>query len=147
MADTDALFWSLRYDERGLPLTDVIIDGKMHTLMLDTGSSTGLHFHERGLNELVSVSGLGTTRLEDRRFIDISGNEIRVPVWKLNHLIISGIRFNNIEIIPFKPWGLSIGNQKPVNEVMGLGLFHDRRFMVDFRKKDCGRPILRLYLI
>ncbi|EEH8382596.1 hypothetical protein G3142_004618 [Salmonella enterica subsp. enterica serovar Montevideo] len=34
------LFWSLRYDERGLPLTDVVIDGKMHTLMLDTGSST-----------------------------------------------------------------------------------------------------------
>ncbi len=80
MADTDALFWPLRYDERGLPLTDVIIDGKMHTLMLDTGSSTGLHFYERGLNELVSESGLGTTRLEDRRFIDISGNEIRVPV-------------------------------------------------------------------
>lgn len=41
MADTTPLFWPLRYDERGLPLTDVIIDGKMHTLMLDTGSSTG----------------------------------------------------------------------------------------------------------
>ncbi|EKF3854780.1 hypothetical protein OZL72_001685 [Salmonella enterica] len=80
MADTDPLFWPLRYDERGLSLTDVIIDGKMHTLMLDTGSSTGLHFYERGLNELVSLSGLGTIRLEDRRFIDISGNEIRVPV-------------------------------------------------------------------
>lgn len=26
MADTDPLFWPLRYDERGLPLTDVIID-------------------------------------------------------------------------------------------------------------------------
>ncbi|EDR2261811.1 hypothetical protein GQC19_005442, partial [Salmonella enterica] len=50
MADTDPLFWPLRYDERGLPLTDVIIDGKMHTLMLDTGSSTGGHFYERGLN-------------------------------------------------------------------------------------------------
>ncbi|SUG59132.1 Uncharacterised protein [Salmonella enterica subsp. arizonae] len=134
MADTDPLFWPLRYDERGLPLTDVIIDGKMHTLMLDTGSSTGGHFYERGLNELVSVSGPGATRLEDRRFIDISGIEPRVPVWKLNHLIISGIRFNNIEIVPFKPWGLSIGNKRPVNEVMGLGLFHDRRFMVDFRK-------------
>lgn len=134
MADTAPLFWPLRYDERGLPLTDVIIDGKMHTLMLDTGSSTGGHFYERGLNELVSVSGPGATRLEDRRFIDISGNETRVPVWNLNHLIISGIRFNNIEIVPFKPWGLSIGNKKPVNEVMGLGLFHDRRFMVDFRK-------------
>ncbi|EAT4551307.1 hypothetical protein D1914_22095 [Salmonella enterica] len=86
------------------------------------------------MNELVSVSGPGATRLEDRRFIDISGNETRVPVWNLNHLIISGIRFNNIEIVPFKPGGLSIGNKKPVNEVMGLGLFHDRRFMVDFRK-------------
>lgn len=134
MADTDTLFWPLRYDERGLPLTDVIIAGKMHTLMLDTGSNTGLHFYERGLNELVSVSGLGATRLEDRRFVDIPGNEIRVPVWNLKHLLISGIRFNDIEIVPFKPWGLSIGNKKPVNEVMGLGLFHDRRFMVDFRK-------------
>lgn len=136
MADTDTLFWPLRYDERGLPLTDVIIAGKMHTLMLDTGSNTGLHFYERGLNELVSVSGLGATRLEDRRFVDIPGNEIRVPVWNLKHLLISGIRFNDIEIVPFKPWGLSIGNKKPVNEVMRLGLFHDRRFMVDFRKKQ-----------
>lgn len=142
MADTDTLFWSLRYDERGLPLTDVIIDGKMHTLMLDTGSSTGLHFHERGLNELVSVSGLETTRLEDRRFIDISGNEIRLPVCNLNHLIISGIRFNNIEIVPFKPWGLSIGNK---NLSMRLWDLVSSMTVVSWlisEKKDCGRPII-----
>lgn len=80
MADTDTLFWPLRYDERGFPLTDVIIDGKMHALMLDRGSSTGLHFYECGLNELVSVSGPGATRLKDCRFIDNSGNETRAPV-------------------------------------------------------------------
>lgn len=134
MADTDTRFWPLRYDERGLPLTDVIISGRMHTLMLDTGSSSGLHFYERELSELISSPGLHATRLEDRRFIDIPGNEIRFPVWNFNHLLISGIRFNNVEIVPFEPWGLSIGNNKPVNEVMGLGLFHDRRIMIDFKK-------------
>lgn len=134
MADKDTHFWPLRYDERGLPLTDVKIAGRMHTLMLDTGSSTGLHLYKRELVDLISAPVLDTIRLEDRRFIDVQGKESRVPVWNFNHLLISGMRFNNVEIVPFEPWGLSIGNKQPVNEVMGLGLFHNNRVLLDFKK-------------
>lgn len=41
------------------------------------------------------------------------------------------MRFNNVEIVPFEPWGLSIGNKQPVNEVMGLGLFHNSRVWIN----------------
>lgn len=134
MADAGPRFLPLRYDERGLPLTDVRIAGRMHTLMLDTGSTTGLHLYKRDLVDLISKPGLNAIRQEDRRFIDVQGNQSQIPVWLLNNLIISGMRFNDVEIVPFAPWGLSIGSEQPVNEVMGLGLFRDSRFLLDFKE-------------
>ncbi|EIW3594508.1 hypothetical protein MC118_005581 [Salmonella enterica] len=106
----------------------------MHTLMLDTGSTTGLHLYKRDLVDLISKPGLNAIRQEDRRFIDVQGNQSQIPVWLLNNLIISGMRFNDVEIVPFAPWGLSIGSEQPVNEVMGLGLFRDSRFLLDFKE-------------
>lgn len=128
---TDA--WRLRYDERGLPLTDVRIADRFHTLMLDTGSGEGVHLYKYHLEQLVAHPNLEATRQPPRRLVDVSGEENQVSVWKIKRLLISNIPFTDVEAVSFSPWGLSMGGEQPVNEVLGLGLFRDRRVLMDFQ--------------
>lgn len=124
----------LRYDERGLPLIDVQILNRIHTLIIDTGSGEGIHLYEHNLEKLVADSSLKITQQIPRQLIDVSGSVNTVSAWKINRLLIANTSFDNVEAVSFKPWGLCIGGERPVNEVMGLGLFHDRRVMMDFKK-------------
>ncbi|TNL01432.1 hypothetical protein CYD30_28065 [Kosakonia cowanii] len=133
MASHPTDFWRLRYDELGLPLTDVQIADRFHSLMLDTGSGEGIHIYKHDLEQLVVNSGMKATQQPPRRLLDVSGGENKVPAWKFNRLLISGIPFYNIEAVSFKPWGFRMGGERPVSEVMGLGLFHDRRVLMDFK--------------
>ncbi|TWY26387.1 hypothetical protein FR992_27465, partial [Serratia marcescens] len=109
MASLPADFGRLRYDERGLPLIDVRIDNRLHTLMLDTGSGEGMHLYKHDLDNLVANPGLQATEQAPRRLMDVSGGENKVSSWKINRLLISNIPFDNVEAVSFKPWGLSIG--------------------------------------
>ncbi|MGB8663473.1 MAG: hypothetical protein WCD24_01755 [Serratia inhibens] len=133
MANLPADFGRLRYDERGLPLIDVRINNRLHTLMLDTGSGEGMHLYKHDLDNLVANSVLQATEQAPRRLMDVSGGENKVSSWKISRLFISNIPFDNVEAVSFKPWGLSMGGDVPVNEVMGLGLFRERRVMMDFK--------------
>ncbi|WP_375056468.1 hypothetical protein [Zobellella sp. DQSA1] len=133
MAELSADFWKLRYDERGLPLIDSQIADRYHTLMLDTGSGEGLHLYEHNLEELVANPSLKATQQKPRRLMDASGGENEVFVWKINRLLISNIPFDNVEAVSFKPWGLTMGDEQPSSEVLGLGLFQDRRVLMDFK--------------
>ncbi|WP_339544239.1 hypothetical protein [Pseudomonas sp. RA_35y_Pfl2_P32] len=133
MASLPADFWRLRYDERGLPLIDVRIDNRLHTLMLDTGSGEGMHLYKYNLDNLVANPILQATEQPPRRLMDVSGGENKVSAWKISRLFISNIPFDNVEVVSFKPWGLSMGGDVPVNEVMGLGIFRERRVLMDFK--------------
>jgi len=133
MADPTADFGRLRYDERGLPLIDVRIDNRLHTLMLDTGSGEGMHLYKHDLDKLVANPSLEVTEQAPRRLMDVSGGENNVSVWMIRRLFISNIPFDNVETVSFKPWGFSIGGDVPMNEVMGLGLFRERRVLMDFK--------------
>ncbi|MCW2480887.1 hypothetical protein [Candidatus Symbiopectobacterium sp. NZEC135] len=133
MASIPTDSWRLRYDERGLPLIDVQIVNRLHTLMLDTGSGESIHLHKYDLDKLIAHPSLNATQQAPRRLIDVSGGENKVSAWKFNRLLISNISFYDVEVVSFKPWGLSIGGGQPVNEVLGLGLFHNRRVLMDFK--------------
>ncbi len=50
-------------DERRLPLVDVQIDNRLHTLMLDTGSAEGIHLYQHDLERLVAQPSLKAVRL------------------------------------------------------------------------------------
>lgn len=126
-------FWRLRYDERDLPLIDVRIIDRLYTLMLDTGSGEGMHLYKHNLEKLVANPSLKATQQAPRRLIDVSGGENEVSAWKINRLFISNIPFDDVETVSFKPWGLSMGGEQPVSEVLGLGLFHNRRVLMDFK--------------
>lgn len=125
--------WHFRYDERGLPLIDVQIANRLHTLMLDTGSGESIHLYKHNLETLIANPNIKATQQASRRLIDVSGGENKVSAWKIDRLLISNIPFYDVELVNFKPWGLSIGGEQPVNEVLGLGIFHNRRVLMDFK--------------
>lgn len=133
MANPPADFGRVRYDERGLPLIDVWIDKRLHTLMLDTGSGEGMHLYQHELDKLLANPSLSATEKTPRRLMDVAGGENKVSAWNISRLFVSNIPFDNVETVSFKPWGLSIGGDVPVNEVMGLGLFRQRRVLMDFK--------------
>lgn len=83
MASLPADFGRLRYDERGLPLIDVRIDNRLHTLMLDTGSGEGMHLYKHDLDNLVANPGLQATEQAPRRLMDVSGVKIKFPHGRL----------------------------------------------------------------
>lgn len=124
--------WHLRYDDRGLPLVDLRIENRLHTLMLDTGAGESLYLYRNNISVLEKNKKLRMTRQEPLRLIDISGHKTYVNAWKVENLTISKTLFKEIKIIDFKPWGLSIGGEQPVTEVVGLGIIFNRIILMDF---------------
>lgn len=133
MASLPVDFWRLRYDELGLPLIDVQIASRLHTLMIDTGSGQGLHLYEYDLDKLVVDPNLNAIQQAPRWLMDVAGGKNKISAWKINRLIISNIIFDDVKIVSLKPWGFTMGGEKPVSEVLGLGLFHGRRVLMDFK--------------
>lgn len=123
MASIPTDSWRLRYDERGLPLIDVQIVNRLHTLMLDTGSGESIHLHKYDLDKLIAHPSLNATQQAPRRLIDVSGGENKVSAWKFNRLLISNISFYDVEVVSFKPWGLSIGGGNLLMKCWGLDFF------------------------
>ncbi|WP_213989267.1 hypothetical protein [Sodalis sp. dw_96] len=133
VADIHNDFMRLRYDKRGLPMVDVQIVDRYHTLTLDTGSGEGIHINQYDLEQLIANPSLEAIHQAPLRIKDITGSENQVNAWKIKKLRISNITFNNVLAVSFKPWGFSMGDKIPVNEVMGLGIFQERSFLMDFK--------------
>ncbi|EMI5490238.1 hypothetical protein REJ26_001326 [Providencia stuartii] len=125
-------YWKIRYDKRGIPLVDVMILNKKHTLMLDTGSSSGLHLELDGFNKLKNYESSNINDGGVRRFIDITGMEKKVSSINISQLEISNMYFHDFEVVNLKPWGLAIGDELPNSEVIGLGMFKNKIVMMDF---------------
>lgn len=132
-ADLPTDFWRLRYDERGIPLIDVQIASRLHTLMLDTGSGEGIHLYKFNLEQILADPNLKAAKQVPRLLTDVSGGENKVDAWRIEKLLISNISFDDVEAVSFKPWGFTMGGEQPVNEVLGLGIFRGRRVMMDFK--------------
>lgn len=134
LANEDNNYWQVRYDERGLPLVDVIFLNEKHTLMLDTGSGTGLHLKLTDLEKSKINAKNRIKSKEIRHFIDITGKERKVSSIKVDELEISNIYFHDFEVVDLKPWGLAIGGELPSSEVMGLEMFNNKIIIMDFKK-------------
>ena len=127
-------YWNIRYDEKGIPLVDVVFLNEKHTLMLDTGSSSGLHLELDSFNKLKNNDVNNINDEKVHRFIDVTGMEQKVSSIKISQLEISNIYFRDFEVVNLKPWGLAIGGELPKSEVIGLGMFKNQIIMMDFEK-------------
>ncbi|MCT8349815.1 hypothetical protein LGZ99_22075 [Photorhabdus temperata] len=127
---------NIRYDDNGLPIVDVTISNRYHTLMLDTGSSKGLHLYSYEIEKLLSEPDLiSMEKQANIKLSDLSGRIFTVSRWMISELLISNISFNNIELVNLIPWGLSIGDTRkdPESEVIGLGAFKEQMVLLDFK--------------
>lgn len=122
---------SLHYDQRGLPLINLQIADQKHTLMLDTGSSEGLHLYADALAKLLANPKIKATPQATRRLMDITGNKNHVSAWIIHQLLINNIPFAKVEVVNFIAWGATTGNKLPTDEVLGLGLFRHRLLLID----------------
>lgn len=123
----------IEYDERGLPLINILIDNQPHKAMLDTGSSQGLHLYKKSLLKIIKNKNYNAKKEKPLKTSDLAGNIKVVPAWTLQNLKISEAIFSNVKIVGFKPWGLSIGGKLPDSEVVGLGLFDKHIIHMDFK--------------
>ena len=123
----------IEYDERGLPLINVLIDKQPHKTMLDTGSSQGLHLYEKSLSKIITNKNYNAKKEKPHKTSDLNGNIKVVQAWTLQNLKVSEVMFSNVQVVGFKPWGLSIGGKLPDSEVVGLGLFDKHIIHMDFK--------------
>jgi len=124
---------SIDYDERGLPIVNVIIDSNPYKLMLDTGSSMGLHINEESLFALISNIKYQAKKEKPYKSSDINGDIKLTETWTLQNLTVSEATFNNVGVVILEPWGWSVGDKLPESEVMGLGLFDRHIVHMDFK--------------
>ncbi len=129
---------NIEYDERGLPIVNVIINSNSHKLMLDTGSGMGLHIIEESLFALISDAKYQAKKEKPYKSSDIDGNIKLTETWTLQNLTVSEGIFNDVGVVKLEPWGWSVGDNLPESEVMGLGLFDKRIMLMDFKNNFLG---------
>ncbi len=101
--------------------------------MINTGRNEGFHLKEINLERLINKKNVKLKSKKTYTYMDILGKENNVFSWSIDELSISNTIFKNINIVNLQPWGLSIGGPPPESEVIGLGIFHDKKFMLDFK--------------
>ncbi|PJO49335.1 hypothetical protein CQ054_22465 [Ochrobactrum sp. MYb29] len=121
----------ISFDEFSVPVITVQLNGHAETLMLDTGSSEGLHL---GPSLLKRMSGVRFTG-EKQRSSDMAGNEHENARFIIDNLSINDQTFHNVSGVEFSPWGFTLDKDAklPTSPVVGLGLFEGKRLLIDYK--------------
>lgn len=117
----------LSYNKIGIPIIDLEIENEKLSLMLDTGSSEGFHLKNDNIKKIFNNESLDVKNKVPYRYMDILGNENNVTSWTVDKLSISNVIFNNVKIVELQPWGLNIGEKIIQTEVVGLGIFYEKK--------------------
>ncbi|EJM3431911.1 aspartyl protease family protein [Salmonella enterica] len=123
----------IRYDAHDMPFVDLNINGRVHSMQIDTGSNAGLHIYEHQLKKIISSPTIKIVKKLDSTSVDITGKTSRTNSYILNSIRISGVDFYNVEAVNFVPWGYSTNGEVPHSEVLGLGLFFDKKIFLNFK--------------
>lgn len=113
------------------------INGRAIEFMLDTGSKTGLHLPRA----LIDDMGCALSLLpEKEKSTDIAGKTVENDVFIAKQLLINGMVFDNIRIVEFQPWGISIGSEEEpqpdlLETIVGMGLFTGKQVLVDYPRQ------------
>lgn len=124
----------LSYNEIGIPIINLEIENKKLSLMLDTGSSEAFHLENCNIEKILNNKSLDVKNKTPYRYMDILGNENNVTSWIVDNLSISNVIFNNVKIVELQSWGLNIGEKIIQTEVIGLGIFYEKKIILDFKK-------------
>ncbi|PRA81041.1 hypothetical protein CQ054_20660 [Ochrobactrum sp. MYb29] len=120
----------ISFDEFSVPVITVQLNGHAETLMLDTGSSEGLHLYPSLLKRMSGVRFTG----EKQKSSDMAGKEHANARFIIDDLSINDQIFHNISGVEFSPWGFTLDKDTklPTTPVAGLGLFERKRLLIDY---------------
>lgn len=113
------------------------INGRSAEFILDTGSKTGLHLPSAWIEDMG-----GALRLlpEKEKSTDLAGKIVENDAYIAKQLLINGMVFDNIRVVEFQFWGLSIGSegepQPDLSEtIVGMGLFTGKQVLIDYPRQ------------
>jgi len=116
--------------EYGTPHTTFLINGNPVYVMIDTGSTFGFHLQESQLKNINNLIYKRTYRSTDG-----AGKLQENIEYTVNSLNVDGVLINNLTVTPFKKWGLMISGtgDLPESSVAGLGLFENKKIILDYK--------------
>lgn len=122
----------IRYQDE-LPTIDARIGNRLHSLMVDTGSSNGLHLY---ISNILNNSGIDIQEIEPLVATDLSGKVYNNRQWESSNIFLSSVQLNKINIVEFEPWGWGADSDisNTESEVIGLGSFSDKIVSINFLK-------------
>lgn len=131
-ARANAESFNIRYQGQ-LPIIDVKIGNRLHSLILDTGSSNGLHLY---ISNILNNPALNAREIKPLLAQDLSGTTVKLRQWASSNVILSSTSLNAINLVEFKPWGFGAADDvtNPEYEVIGRGSFSDKVVSINFLK-------------
>lgn len=124
------------FDEYGLPTIELIINGQSNFVLLDLGSTAGIHLPTSNVTSISGVKYTGITSKSTNVSGDIfTSKEFIIPI-----LEIECMSFENITGYELNPWATSIGDKPEDIEdnqqiVIGQGFFADKAIVINYANK------------
>lgn len=121
----------IRFDEFATPLIELDLDGTPSTLMLDTGSSEGLHLTSATIEQIKKARFTGDVQRSGNMAGEVQENARFI----IDALSINGHVFEGVTGVEFAPWAVTFmgSEQPPEFPVIGLGLFEGRSILIDYQ--------------
>jgi len=126
----------ITFDQYGLPTIELIINGQSNFVLLDLGSTAGIHLP---ISDVTSISGVKYTG-ETSKSANISGEIFSAKEFVIPMLAIECMSFENITGYELNPWATSIGDKLEGMEddqqiVIGQGFFADKTIVINYANK------------
>jgi hypothetical protein len=126
----------IAFDQYGLPSIELIINGQSNFVLLDLGSTAGIHLP---ITDVTSISGVKYTG-ETSNSTNISGEIFSAKEFIIPFLAIECMTFGNITGYELNPWATSIGDKPEGMEdiqqiVIGQGFFADKIIVINYANK------------
>lgn len=127
----------ITFDPQGLPIIELSFNDVKHNVLLDLGSSDGIHLP---VNEIKNISELKYTGNS------VKSSNIKGEVFDSKEFLISSLKVNcttflNIKGLELAPWAASIGegggdfNDGAEQIVIGLDFFKGKRITINYNNK------------
>jgi hypothetical protein len=124
------------FDQYGLPTIELIINGQSNFVLLDLGSTAGIHLPVSDINSMSGVKYTGETSKSS----NISGEIFSAKEFIIPMLAIECMTFENITGYELNPWATSIGDKPEGMEenqqiVIGQGFFANKKLIINYANK------------
>jgi len=133
--DCQELSIPIEFDPQGLPLVELNINDVTHKVLLDIGSSEGIHLPVTEIVKIPEVKYTGTSVKSS----NIKGEVFDAKAFVISSLKINCATFTNMRGLELAPWAASIGegnvDEAAEQIVIGRGFFKGKKITINYSDK------------